>query len=83
MTIRYKTWALALASILFAAPAMADNGEGPYLWVTVGAGIARNGCQSPWVTTTLPAAGSTAACKEKSPVARAGFGYQYTPMWGL
>ncbi len=62
---------------------MADNGEGPYLWVTVGAGIARNACQSPNVTIALPAAGSTASCTEKSPVARAGFGYQYTPMWGL
>jgi hypothetical protein len=74
MRIQYKAWTLALLGLLFAAPAFAD--EGPYVYVTAGAGLAYNACQSPLI---VP--GTT--CNDKSAVFRAGFGYQYTPMWAL
>jgi len=85
MTIRYKFWALALTFSMLAAPAMADDTEGAYVFVTAGMSKMQNGCQSGWVTTTLPALaiGPAASCNENHPIFRAGVGYQYTPMWGL
>lgn len=87
MTIRYKSWALALVSLLFAFPALAaqyeNEGEGPYLFVTAGAAKSNNACKSGWITTILPAAGSTAPCTETRAIYRVGLGYQYTPVWGL
>jgi hypothetical protein len=82
MTNRYKFWALALTFCLLAAPAMADDKEGAYVFITAGQSVMRNGCQSAWVT-SFAALGSKATCSEKSTVYRVGFGYQYTPMWGL
>jgi len=85
MTIRYKFWALALTFSMLAAPAMADDTEGAYVFITAGMSKMQNGCQSGWVTTTLPAnaIGPVATCNENHAVFRAGVGYQYTPMWGL
>lgn len=76
MTIRQKTWALALAACMFAAPALADDREGAYVYITGGMGLAQNACSS-----ALIPAGTT--CTQRSGVFRAGFGYQYSPMWAL
>ncbi|HKB61162.1 MAG TPA: hypothetical protein VKC56_14085 [Gallionellaceae bacterium] len=73
MRIQHKAWTLALLGLLFATPAFSD--EGPYVYVTGGAGLAYNACQSPLI--------AGASCNDKSAVFRAGFGYQYTPMWAL
>ena len=77
MTIRYKFWALALTFSMLAAPAMADDTEGAYVFITAGISKMQNGCDSGWVT------GGAAPCSSTHPVARVGVGYQYTPMWGL
>ncbi len=76
MRIRYRTWAWALAIFVFAVPAMADEREGPYVFITGGAGIEQNACNSPWIVAGTP-------CNDKSAVFRAGVGYQYSPMWAL
>jgi hypothetical protein len=83
MTIRFKAMALVLLGMLGAMPAFADDEEGPYVYVQAGGAIARNACQSGWITTALPAYGSNPGCSERSQVYRAGFGYQFTSMWGL
>lgn len=76
MTIRYKHWTLALLGSLLTVPALADNSEGAYVYVSAGQGYARNAC----VSTMLPP-GQT--CAEKSVLFRAGYGYQFSSMWGL
>ncbi len=76
MTIRHKTWALALIACIFAAPALADDREGPYVFITGGMGVEYNACKSP----QIPAG---ASCSDISPLFRVGFGYQYSPMWAL
>lgn len=76
MTIRHKTWALALLACAFAAPALADDREGMYVFITGGMGVEYNACKSP----LIPAG---AGCSDTSPLLRGGFGYQYSPMWAL
>lgn len=76
MAIRYKAWTLALACGLFAVPALADDSEGAYVFVSAGQAFAHNACSSP----IIPPGNS---CSEKTVAYRVGFGYQYTPTWGL
>jgi opacity protein-like surface antigen len=77
MNIRYTIRALALASCVLAAPAMAgEDDEGAYVFLSGGSSFAFHGCASP-----LDPSGTD--CSGKSIAFRAGFGYQYTPTWGL
>lgn len=61
---------------------MADDDEGAYVFITGGKSYLRNACQSDSLN-WLAFLGSTGSCSESSPAFRAGFGYQYTPTWGL
>lgn len=75
MKIRCNATILAVLSFL-AVPAMAEDREGAYVYVSAAQAYARNACASP----ALPAGQS---CTQSSLAIRAGYGYQFTSMWGL
>lgn len=88
MAIGYKTCMTTLAAcLLLATPAWADEmddsmgGAGgdsgsAYVFASIGQGWAYNACQSPLIP-----GGHT--CRDKNLIYRVGYGYQFTPMWGL
>lgn len=81
MKIYSRILAIASAFCLLAAPVLAQAElegaeEGMYVFLNAGAGLALHACASQ----NDPNAGT---CHGNYPVVRAGFGYQYTPMWGV
>lgn len=82
MKIHCKILALALTCCLLTSTAMAEDEGSAYVTISAGQSYASNACQSGWIA-AVAAAGGTGSCSSKSVAYRAGFGYQYTPMWGL
>ncbi len=79
---RGKTVVVALTCSIASSWANAESREGPYVFVSAGKSAMTNACQSAWLP-YLSSLGGTGTCSEKSVAYSAGFGWQYTPTWGL
>lgn len=78
MAVRFKTLAPALACVLISLPAMADESINLHQsYISLSAGKSN----SPGTCATSYAPGAT--CSEKGNVYRLGYGYHFTPAWGM
>lgn len=59
-----------------------DPGTGPYVYVSGGPALAYNACTS-YALIFVQSYGGTGNCDDKNFAYRAGFGYQFSPMWAL
>ncbi|MDO8312584.1 MAG: outer membrane beta-barrel protein [Sideroxyarcus sp.] len=78
MAMRCKVWALTIICGSFALPAMADealNSHNSYISISAGKS------SSPGTCASSSAPGAT--CSEKGNVYRLGYGYHFTPNWGM
>ena len=76
--MRFKSWALAIIGLSLAFPAMSEDmlsSHNSYLAINAGKSSSPGSC----ATTFIP--GGT--CSEKSTVFRLGYGYHFTPTWGV
>ncbi len=77
MGAHIKTLALSLMASSLTIPAMADGLLQPQSYLSLSAGLSN----SPGTCASLYTSG--ASCSEKSSVYRLGYGYHFTPTWGM